>query len=154
MDARSVGEDREGAPRRRCGASYVSAAETPAQTLSEAVGGFDVVMEATGDAQAMIDSVGLLGRNGVACLLGIDGRPRGVSVDGRVFGVDTVLQNRALVGSVNANHVDWRAAVEQLDRAHDRWPGALEAFVGLRAPVDRFEDAFAFRGVKATLSFG
>jgi hypothetical protein len=27
----------------------------------------------------------------------------------------------------------------------------VEAFVGLRVPLDRFEDAFAYRGVKATL---
>jgi hypothetical protein len=30
----------------------------------------------------------------VACLLGIDGRPRQVSLDGRVLGVDAILQNR------------------------------------------------------------
>jgi hypothetical protein len=41
--------------------------------------------------------------------------------------------------------------VEGLDRARERWPGALEEFVGLRAPLDRFADAFAYSGVKATL---
>jgi hypothetical protein len=99
----------------------------------------------------MLDALGLLGRNGVACLLGIDGRPREVSIDGRVLGVDAVLGNRALFGSVNANRVDWTAAVEHLDRARERWPDALEAFVGLRVPLDGFADAFGFGGVKATL---
>ena len=37
----------------------------------------------TGDAQVMASTVGLLGRSGVAVLLGIDGRVRDVSVDGR-----------------------------------------------------------------------
>jgi hypothetical protein len=41
--------------------------------------------------------------------------------------------------------------VDGLDRARARWPGVLEAFVGLRVPVDRWADAFAFGGVKATL---
>ena len=32
-----------------------------------------------------------------------------------------------------------------------RWPDALEAFVGLRVPLDGFGEAFDYRGVKATL---
>jgi threonine dehydrogenase-like Zn-dependent dehydrogenase len=134
-----------------CGATYVSTEAIPPAELAAQVGGFDVVVEATGDAQVMLDTLGLLARNGVACLLGIDGRPRQVSLDGRVLGVDAILQNRALFGSVNAGHEDWLAAVDGLDRARARWPGVLEAFVGLRVPVDRWADAFAFGGVKATL---
>lgn len=136
-----------------CGARYVATGDTPPAAVAEDVGGFDVVVEATGDAEVMIDTLGLLARGGVACLLGIDGRPREVTLDGTVIGVDTILQNRALFGSVNANRVDWLAAVGQLDRARERWPDALEAFVGLEVPVDRFEEAFGFRGVKATITF-
>jgi hypothetical protein len=70
-----------------------------------------------------------------------------------VLGVDVILQNRALLGSVNANMRDWEAAVSGLDRARRRWGDAVAEFVGLRVPVDRFADAFAFKGVKATLQF-
>jgi threonine dehydrogenase-like Zn-dependent dehydrogenase len=134
-----------------CGARHVATSDTPLATLAEDVGGFDVVFEATGDAQVMLGTLGLLRRNGVACLLGIDGRPGEVSIAGRVLGVDAILQNRALFGSVNANRLDWNAAVEQLDQARRRWPDALEAFVGARLPLDSFADAFEYRGVKATL---
>jgi threonine dehydrogenase-like Zn-dependent dehydrogenase len=134
-----------------CGAHHVATSETDLNALAEDVGGFDVVFEAAGDAQLMLDALGLLRRNGVACLLGIDGRPREVSIDGRVLAVDAILQNRALFGSVNANRVDWSAAVEHLDRARALWPEALEEFVGLRVPLDAFADAFEYRGVKATL---
>jgi threonine dehydrogenase-like Zn-dependent dehydrogenase len=133
------------------GARHVATSATPLAALAADVGGFDVVLEAAGDAQLMLDAVGLLRRNGVACLLGLDGRPRRVSIEGRVVAVDVILGNRALFGSVNANRVDWTAAVEHLDRARERWPDALEAFVGLRVPLDGFADAFAFGGVKATL---
>jgi threonine dehydrogenase-like Zn-dependent dehydrogenase len=136
------------------GATYVSTEDTPLSGLVEATGGFDVVIEATGDAQVMLDSARALRRNGVACLLGIDGHPREVSIDGRVLGVDFIVQNRALFGSVNANRVDWLAAVGNLGEAHRRWPDALESVVGLRVGVDAFAEAFAFRGVKATLTFG
>jgi glucose 1-dehydrogenase len=134
-----------------CGARHVATDETPLRDVAADAGGFDVVLEAAGDAQVMLDALGLLRRNGVACLLGIDGRSRQVSIDGRVIGVDAILGNRAVFGSVNAHRVDWSAAVADLDRIRARWPEALEAFVGLRVPLDGFGDAFGFRGVKATL---
>ena len=39
-----------------------------------------------------------------------------------------------------------------LEAARDRWPGALERCVGLRAGLDDFAAAFAFGGVKAALT--
>ena len=129
------------------GAHYVSTGDTPLAEL----GRFDLVVEAAGDAQLMADALGLLRRSGVLCLLGIDGRQRTVSLDGHVLAVDTVLENRVVFGSVNAQRQDWIAAAAALDRARGRWQDALEALVGLRVPLDRFEEAFAFRGGKATL---
>ncbi len=52
------------------GAQYVPLPATQLQDL----GGFDLVVEAAGDAQLMADALGLLRRSGVACLLGIDPR--------------------------------------------------------------------------------
>jgi threonine dehydrogenase-like Zn-dependent dehydrogenase len=115
------------------------------------LGGFDLVVEAAGDAQLMADALGLLRRSGVACLLGIDPRSQRVGLDGRTLALDTILENRVLFGSVNAAREDWLAAVADLDRARERWPDELEQFVGLRVLLDRFEDAFAYRGGKATL---
>jgi threonine dehydrogenase-like Zn-dependent dehydrogenase len=136
------------------GARYVSTAQTPLEALRDDVGGFDLVIEAAGDAQLMLGVLGLLRRNGVGCLLGLDGRPRAVSIPGPVVGIDTVIENRVLLGSVNAHVRDWRTAVDRLEAVRRRWPEALEAMVGLRVPPDRFEEAFAFGGVKATLVFG
>ncbi len=133
------------------GAHYVCDAELPVADLAADVGGFDLVVEATGDAQVMLGTLALLRRNGVVCLLGLDGRVQQVTLDGRVIGIDSVLQNRAIFGSVNAARVDWLAAIDLLDRARARWPDALEACVGLRVPLERFAEAFAFGGVKATL---
>ena len=99
----------------------------------------------------MADSIGLLRRSGVACLLGIDGREQTVELDGRTIGVDAVLENRVVFGSVNAQRQDWVAGVAALDEMHRRWPGALEQLIGSRVPLDRFEDALAFSGGKATL---
>ena len=129
------------------GAHYVSTHGTELSSL----GKFDLVIEAAGNAQLMAESLGLLRRSGVACLLGIDPRRQAVEFDGPVLGVDTILENRVLFGSVNARREDWLAAVDDLDRARDRWPEALEQFVTFRVPLDRFAEAFEHRGGKATL---
>jgi threonine dehydrogenase-like Zn-dependent dehydrogenase len=129
------------------GARYVSTGEA---NLAE-LGGFDLVIEAAGNAQLMADALGLLRRSGVACLLGIDPRKQTVEIDGPTLALDTILQNRVLFGSVNAQRQDWLSGVAALAEARTRWPDALDSFVGLRVPVDRFAEAFAFRGGKATL---
>jgi glucose 1-dehydrogenase len=126
------------------GARYVSSAD-------DDLGRFDLVVECAGNAQLMADALGLLRRSGVACLLGIDGREQTVGIDGRTIGVDAVLENRVLFGSVNAQRQDWLAGIDALDQMRRRWPGTLEQLIGLRVPLDRFEDALAFGGGKATL---
>jgi glucose 1-dehydrogenase len=129
------------------GARYASMHDNELSKL----GKFDLVIEAAGNAQLMAQTLGLLRRSGVACLLGIDPRVQRVELDGPVLGVDTILENRVLFGSVNAHRQDWLAAVADLDRARDRWPEALEQFVTLRVPLERFPEAFEHRGGKATL---
>jgi threonine dehydrogenase-like Zn-dependent dehydrogenase len=129
------------------GARYASTRDNDLPEL----GKFDLVIEAAGNAQTMAKTLGLLRRSGVACLLGIDPRVQTVELDGRVLGLDTILENRVLFGSVNAHREDWLAAVTDLDRARERWPEALEQFVTLRVPLDRFSEAFQHRAGKATL---
>src|SRR5919198_3687549 len=88
------------------GAHYICTRDDPLRTLRQEVGGFDLVIEATGNAQVMADSIGLLRRSGIACLLGLDPRRQTVELDSRVIGVDTILENRVVFGSVNANRID------------------------------------------------
>ena len=149
--ARSPADDPRARLAAASGARYVSTAAEPLAALREEVGGFDLVVEATGNAQVMAGCIGLLRRNGVACLLGLDPRRQMVELDGRIIGVDAILENRVVFGSVNANRIDWLAAVESPDQARERWPDLLPAFVGLRVPLDRFAEAFDYAGVKATL---
>jgi threonine dehydrogenase-like Zn-dependent dehydrogenase len=129
------------------GAHYVSTRDTE---LSE-LGTFDLVVEAAGNAHLTVQALARLRRSGVACILGLDPREQTVELDGTVLGVDLILQNKVLFGSVNAQRRDWLAAVADLDRARERWPDALEQFVSLRVPLDRFGEAFEHRGGKATL---
>ena len=129
------------------GAEYVSTSDTDVADL----GRFDLFVECAGDAHLTAAGLRRLDRSGIACILGIDGRDQMVPVDGRTLGVDFVLENRVLFGSVNARRSDWDAAVSSLDAIRRRWPGAIEQLIGLRVPLDRFEDALDFRGGKAAL---
>ena len=71
------------------------------------------MIEAAGDAQLMADSLGLLRRSGVVCLLGIDGRDqRGRPSTAACSRVDTILENRVVFGSVNAHRQDWLDGVD------------------------------------------
>jgi threonine dehydrogenase-like Zn-dependent dehydrogenase len=149
--AREPGTDPRGELVAASGARYVSTTELPLHALRGEIGGFDLVVEATGNAQVMADSIGMLRRSGVACLLGLDPHEQIVQLPGRVLGFDMMLENRVVFGSVSAHRQDWVEAASALDRAREQWPEALEALVGLRVPLDRFTDAFAYRGVKATL---
>jgi threonine dehydrogenase-like Zn-dependent dehydrogenase len=114
----------------------------------DALGKFDLVVECAGNAQLAARCLGLLRRSGVACLLGIDGRDQRVEIDGPTLALQPILQNHVLFGSVNAHRVDWERGVEDLARVD---PELLRALVGLRVPLEDYEQAFGFRGGKATL---
>jgi glucose 1-dehydrogenase len=135
------------------GARYVSTREAPLSAVREETGGFDVVIEAAGNAEMMVEAMAALRRNGVACLLGLDAHAHRVEVDATLLGRDFVIENRVVFGSVNAHRTDWKAAVAALEAMQERWPEAMEQLVGLRVEPDRFSEAFDYRGVKATLQF-
>jgi threonine dehydrogenase-like Zn-dependent dehydrogenase len=135
------------------GMRYVSTSTDPPEELAAAVGGFDIAIEATGSADVMAESIALVRRNGVVCLLGLDAHPGTVEIARSTLGVDVVIQNRAVFGSVNAHPDDWRAAVAGLVALKERWPDAAERMVGVKVEPGRFQEAFDFGGVKATLRF-
>ena len=151
--ARSAPDSDKGRLVAASGARYASTADTPLSAVAEDVGGFDIAIEAAGNAEMMAGVMAALRRNGVACLLGLDAHPHRLEMDSTVLGRDFVIENRVVFGCVNAHRTDWTAAVAALEAMQERWPEAMEQLVGLRVEPDRFADAFEFRGVKATLRF-
>jgi glucose 1-dehydrogenase len=151
--ARSDPSSEKGQLVQASGARYLSTAQTSLGAAREEAGGFDIVIEAAGKAEIMIEAMAALRRNGVACLLGLDAHAHQVELEGTLLGRDFVLENRVVFGSVNAHRTDWVAAVEALEAMQRRWPDAMEQLVGLRVEPDRFSEAFGYRGVKATMRF-
>jgi len=141
------------------GARYVSLAETPLADLPRRAGeagGFDLVVEATGDSGVVMQAMGLMGTNGVLCLTSVTGGHREVRVDASVLNQGIVLGNKAIVGSVNANVRDMRQAIADLAVFESVWPGLLGRMLTRRVPPADFRAALRREpdDVKVVLEFG
>jgi threonine dehydrogenase-like Zn-dependent dehydrogenase len=135
----------------RLGATYVDSRETPVPEVPDEYEAVDLVYEATGYAKHAFESVAALAPGGVAALLGVP-EPWTFEVDGGELHRDLVLNNKALVGSVNAGVDHFGAAVETLAELPEWF---LEAFVTGVFPIDAFEGAFADEetNVKSAIEF-
>ncbi len=78
-------------------------------------------------------------RNGIVCLTGVSSGGRGLEIDAGMINRGIVLENDAVVGSVNANLRHYTQAAEALAHADLSW---LDRLVTRRVPLSRFADAF------------
>lgn len=123
------------------GAAYLSTADTSLAGAGRARGPFDLVFEASGHSPYAFEAVGTLGANGIVVLSGVTGGSRPTEVDANAINQDLVLNNKAIVGTVNASRDDFVRGVEDLVRAERAYPGWLEQL--LTTPVDGLSDAGA-----------
>jgi len=99
----------------------------------------DIVIEATGAAEVVFGAIAGTARYGIVCLTGVSPRGRSLRIDAGGLNRDIVLENDAVVGSVNANLRHFRAAADALAKADTDW---LQRLVSRRVPLSRFGDAF------------
>ena len=104
---------------RALGAQYHA---TPVQELGLEV---DVVLEATGVGPVIAAVLDVTGPNGVVCLTGVSSPGRRVSVDLGTLNREWVLENDALIGSVNANRRHYDRAAQALAGADREWLAGL-----------------------------
>jgi threonine dehydrogenase-like Zn-dependent dehydrogenase len=100
----------------------------------------DVVIEATGVPRLIFGAIAGTAAYGIVCLTGVSSSGRALRVDAGELNRDLVLENDAVVGSVNANLRHYAQAADALAAAELAW---LEQLVTRRVPLDRFEEAFA-----------
>jgi threonine dehydrogenase-like Zn-dependent dehydrogenase len=112
----------------------------------------DIVIEATGVPQLVIGAMGGTAAYGITVLTGVSTAGRMLPIDPGGLNRDIVLQNDAVVGSVNANLRHYAQAAEALARADLDWLGRL---VSRRVPLERFAEAFQAEpeDVKVALTF-
>jgi len=98
----------------------------------------DIIVEATGVSQVVLDAMGHTGANGVVCLTGISSGGHDISLDAGVLNRSIVLENDLVFGSVNANRRHYEAAAGALARADRSW---LERLITRRVPLDDWRSA-------------
>lgn len=139
-----------------CGAEYVKGDEENLLALSERVNGIDLIVEATAVANVVFDSIDAIGPNGVVCLTGVSAGGRKLEVPADKLNLEMVLDNKVVFGTVNANRTYFEAAVKDLAKFEEMWPGLCEKIITRRVPVDNYEEAITPRAgidVKSTVSF-
>jgi len=92
----------------------------------------DIVIEATGVGQLVIDLMQRGAPNAIVCLTGISSGHHTVSADGDAINKDLVLGNEVVFGSVNAGRQHYEQAAEALARADRSW---LQRLITRRVPM-------------------
>jgi threonine dehydrogenase-like Zn-dependent dehydrogenase len=127
------------------GGEYVDGRSTHPDDLRSRFGPIDIIFEATGVPALEFDLVAALALNGIYVLTGIAAGSRPVTVDGATLMRGLVLGNRLMLGSVNASHHHFLAAVADLERAERRWPGLAARLITRRLLPRESSPAFTER---------
>jgi threonine dehydrogenase-like Zn-dependent dehydrogenase len=138
---------------RSAGATYLSGEERPMAEAAGSLGAIDLVYEAAGASQLAFDTLEHLGPNGIFVFTGVPGRKHRVDIAGDAIMRGLVLRNQTVLGTVNAGRQDFEAAIRDLGRIRECWPGTLEALITGRWPMERFcERAGASDGIKDVIA--
>jgi threonine dehydrogenase-like Zn-dependent dehydrogenase len=120
------------------GATYVDSRETPVDEIPAVYEPMDFVYEATGYAPHAFQAIEALAPNGVAALLGVP-ESWEFEVDGGALHKDLVMNNKAVVGSVNSGRRHFEDAVDTLSTLPE-W--LFDDLVTGVYPLSEFERAF------------
>jgi threonine dehydrogenase-like Zn-dependent dehydrogenase len=130
------------------GATYLTG------TVQEACGSSepDMVVECTGAPEVVADTVQHSAPDAIICLTGVSPRGRTLTIDIGAINNELVLENDVVIGSVNANHRHFEAAVQALARADRDW---LEGLITRRVPLERWQEALDRRpdDIKTIIDF-
>ncbi len=122
----------------RLGATYIDSRETALGEIPSAHEPMDLVYEATGYAPHAFETIEALAPNGVGALVGVPG-DHAFEIDGGALHRALVMENKALVGSVNSGRHHFERAIETQSSLPE-W--LFDALVTTVAPVESFADAF------------
>ena len=140
------------------GATYVQGGDS-GESLNELctrIGGVDLILEATAYPPLVFEAIDAVGPNGVVCLTGVSAGSRKLEVEGAKLNLEMVLDNKVVFGTVNANRRYFEAAVQDLQKFEEMWPGLCAKMITRRVPVDNYSEALEPRegvDVKSTISF-
>jgi len=123
---------------RAIGAEYVSSLDRSPDRMAAGMSNIDLVYEATGSPRVALDTIGILGRNGVLILTGVPGANMHEVVDIGTLITNMTLKNQCLLATVNAGNDAFDRAISDLTAFRTRWPGAVRALITGRFKLEQF----------------
>lgn len=137
------------------GASYFSTQEHKIEELVQDSGKVDLVIEATGNSRIILDGLKFLNTNGVLSLTSITGDCQPALVDISRINLDLVLNNKLILGVVNANRQDYLTGVKRFDDFESNWPGLTSKLITRQTSLAKYTDAFkkTSEDIKSVIGF-
>jgi threonine dehydrogenase-like Zn-dependent dehydrogenase len=114
------------------GARYLSSADNSLDDLVETAGPLDLIVDASGFSPLALGAARVLGKNGVLVLASVTGGKETAELPTDVINEGFVLNNKVMVGTVNAHRDDFVTGVEDLLRAQAFYPGWLDQLITTR----------------------
>ena len=133
----------------KIGAKYISVQET---TIKDR---FDMIIEASGSVESVANALQLLKPNGVLCLTSVTGGNKEITLPLEKINIDFVLNNKALVGIVNANIIDYRNGIADMGLFEINWPGLTEQLITRRLKPEQYLEALVKKpeDIKVVIEF-
>ncbi|MCZ8512016.1 glucose 1-dehydrogenase [Paenibacillus filicis] len=128
-----------------CGASYRQAdtvagdggkPETLGAFLERSGKRADLIFECTGYSPLAFEAMTALGPNGVLALLGVTPGNRSIKVSSDMINQELVLENKCVLGSVNASRRDFETGLYRLQQMEKQFPGLLGRLVTERFTME------------------
>jgi threonine dehydrogenase-like Zn-dependent dehydrogenase len=120
------------------GGQYIDGRQVPADRVDEALGPMDLIFESTGVASLEFNLLDALGPNGIYVLTGIPSGDRPLEIPGAELIRQLVLDNQAMIGSVNAARDHFQMAANDLHEASLLWEGHVAQLITHRHPYTDF----------------
>jgi threonine dehydrogenase-like Zn-dependent dehydrogenase len=96
----------------------------------------DLILECTGYSPLAFEAMSVLAPNGVLALLGVTPADRKLEIPTDMLNQSMVLENKCVIGSVNAARKDFETAIYRLQQMEQHYPGWLDRLVTNRMTLD------------------
>ncbi|WP_248924815.1 glucose 1-dehydrogenase [Paenibacillus hamazuiensis] len=122
-------------------AAAAAQADAAAETLTEYAASLgkpiDLIFECTGYSPLAFEAITVLGPNGVLALLGVTPGKKSIQVPSDAINQELVLENKCVLGSVNASRKDFETGLYRLQQMEEKFPGLLGRFITQRMTMEQ-----------------
>lgn len=123
------------------GARYIDTRKANPKEIAEAIGEVDIILEATGVANLVLELSQALGRNGIFVFTGIPRGSKNLCLDGNFMLQQLVRKNQVMIGTVNSNREHFKQSIEFMSELQKKYPSVLKKMI-TRVPKEKYEEVF------------